>query len=276
MAEKHDKKKKPTSTFTSNYLRDLPINQEPYKPVHGIYLQKPNASELSDYEDMIAQQAANTNFGFAPNRYIAPGAKLNPYTNALNASGFVLKNTPTEVWVDTKHPRPKNLQKFSNTSGIGWLAQDMLKQDQNKGAVGLLAHEMAHSKQYQNPAYITMTPQEYAAYEALAARYNRYTQLKDIPEGYVNPLSGSGTDPYELGAYIAGYEAGHPTATTKEGIAALVPIENTALGKVLLAPKGFVETFKAMFGLDGMKNPMELEVMHRLMGQETPTTEKKR
>lgn len=270
------RKKKPAEDkFVSKYLRDLPVKQERYSYVDGLQLRRANPEELAAYEANIAKQAANSNFGLDPSRYIAKGAKLNPYVDRLNAVGFVGERDPNTVWVDAMHPRPDYRENFARTQGLSALAQDMLQQQQEKATLSTLAHEMTHTKQFRQPAYMTMDPREHAMYEALARKYSQASELQNIPENYKNPLRGSGTDPYELGAYLSGYEATHPYATTKEGIRTLIPIERTQLGEQI-TPRSAMDKLKEMFGVEFVKDPLAAETMKRLMGQKLPSNKRKK
>jgi hypothetical protein len=226
----------------------------------------------------------DTNVSVNPSRYIRENSTIFPFSDKLNAAGFVDPEKPDEVNIEAT-PRAEYLAFLKSLKAANPKMQAAFDRIANKHDLDTLVHEMTHTNQIRDAV---MSDREHQLRKNLADRYNIQTRLEDsgTKQQYLNPMSGSGLSGRELGAYLSSYEGLHPSTKTVDGKKVIVPFERSYLGqKVIPSATGllrFLEETGLFGGTIGReeKDPEALKYLDKIMGREkrkptSPTKNKK-
>ncbi len=243
-----------------------------------MFVERASGKMLKDFDKRIADQSRGTNVSADPSRYIRENTPVFPFKESLNAAGWVDPDKPDQVHVWAQ-PDAEYLAFLKGIKADNPKMQSAFDRIATKRDMNTLVHEMTHSNQLPEPY---LSDKEYQRAIRIAKRYADEIGFENPNDkrGYKNPMSGSGLDERELGAYLNAYEGLHPSAKTISGKKALIPFEKTYLGSKVLPPATglmrLLEDTGALGAFSDLKDPETLKYVNKMMGREKrkPTPKK--
>lgn len=244
----------------------------------NMFVERASGKMLKDFDKRIADQSRGTNVSANPSRYIRENTPVFPFKESLNAAGWVDPDKPDQVHVWAQ-PDAEYLAFLKGIKADNPKMQSAFDRIATKRDMNTLVHEMTHSNQLPEPY---LSDKEYQRAIRIAKRYADEIGFENPSDkrGYKNPMSGSGLDERELGAYLNAYEGLHPSAKTISGKKALIPFEKTYLGSKVLPPATglmrLLEDTGALGAFSDLKDPETLKYVNKMMGREKrkPTPKK--